>query len=309
MTELLAIFVDNIAPILIIAGIGYIVGRLFEIDAQSVSRVIFNVLSPALVFQVISTSTITGSELVLLVASVAVFMLTMASLAYIVTGWIGVSRLPRAAVILGAICANNGNFGLPLVTLAFGPEVVARAAVIFVTVTISNYSLGVFVASSGSKPPLQALRNVLKVPSVYAACFGLFLNFTDLQLPFVLAQPIQRLSQATVPMMLLLLGLQLSSSSHLVRIRLVSLGITMRLLVSPFVAAIIALLVGLNDTAMVALIMQASMPVAVVTIILATEYELDRQLSLSMILASTLISPVTLSLLIFVLRRLVPGAL
>jgi predicted permease len=49
------------------------------------------------------------------------------------------------------------------------------------------------------------------------------------------------------------------------------------------------------------------MPVAVVTIILATEFELNRQLSLSLILVSTLISPVTLSLLILLLGRLAPS--
>jgi predicted permease len=54
-------------------------------------------------------------------------------------------------------------------------------------------------------------------------------------------------------------------------------------------------------------ILQASMPIAVVTIIFASEFELDHQLALSMILASTLLSPVTLSVLIFVLRRWYPA--
>jgi predicted permease len=46
---------------------------------------------------------------------------------------------------------------------------------------------------------------------------------------------------------------------------------------------------------------------AVATIILASEFELDHQLSLSMIMASTLLSPVTLSILIYLLRRWNPG--
>lgn len=309
MTELLGIFVDNIAPILLIAGIGYIIGRQFEFDTQSVSRLIFYILSPALVFESISTSAITGTEVVLLIVAVIIFMLAIAGITYLITGWMGEDRQTRAAIILAAICANNGNFGLPLVTLAFGPEVIARAVVIFVTVAISNYSFGVFVASSGNKPLLQALGNVLRVPSVYAAILGLLLNFTDLRLPAILAQPVQQLALTSVPMMLLLLGLQLSRSSYFVQPRLVSMGVTLRLLASPFLATIIAILLGLNETATVALIMQASMPVAVATIILAAEFDLDRQLSLSMILASTLMSPITLSLLIFLLRRMVPAAL
>lgn len=309
MAELLAIFVDNIAPILIIAGIGYVVGRHLKISPQPISKLLFFVLSPALVFQSIATSAITSSELLLLTISVIIFVLMMTVGALLLLRLSHADRVQQVSVVMGAICPNNGNFGLPLIALAFNSEVVARAAVIFVIVTISNYSIGVFLASSGRKPPLEAMRNILGVPSVYAAALGLLLNFTSIDLPFILAQPVQRLSQATVPMMLLMLGLQLSVSTQIVRLRLVGVGVGLRLLVSPFLAAVLAVTLLPNESGMVALIMQASMPVAVVTIILATEYELDRQLSLSMIFASTLLSPITLSVLIFILRRLVPSAL
>jgi predicted permease len=191
--------------------------------------------------------------------------------------------------------------------LAFGPAVLARAAVVFVLVTISNYGTGVFVASSGRKSIGEALINITRVPAVYAAALGLIINFTGAQLPPLLAGPVERVSLAAVPMMLILLGLQLAQSSAISQLRLVSVGVMMRLLVSPFIALGIALLLSFNDTAMVAFIMQASMPTAVMTIILATEYDLNRQLSLSLVMASTLLSPITLSLLIFILRRLIPS--
>lgn len=308
MIELLEIFVDNIAPILIIAGVGFYVGRRLNIDAQPISKLLFTVLSPALVFQSIYTSRISGDELVSLIAAVAIFMFVITLLSYGLMLWMGESRLNRASVVLAAICPNNGNYGLPLIALAFNNEVLARAAVIFVLVTISNYSVGVFMASSGRKSPARALLNILAVPSVYAALFGLLLNFTGITLPVILADPVQKMSQATVPMMLLMLGLQLSKTTALENLNLVPLGVGLRLLASPLAAAGIALALGLNDTATVAFIMQASMPVAVVTIILATEYDLDRQLSLSMIMASTLTSPITLSILIFLLKRLIPAA-
>jgi predicted permease len=309
LIELAEIFIDNIAPILIIAGIGFFAGKRLKIDATPISRILFSVLSPALVFQSIYTSQISGTELIGLIVIVAIFILVMSLLAFGIALWRKETRLNRAAMILAAICANNGNFGLPLIALAFNNEVLARAVVIFVLVTISNYSVGVFMASSGSKSPGMALMNVFGVPSVYSALLGLLLNFTDTTLPPIMAQPVHRLSQATIPMMLLLLGLQLSRSTTLTHLNLVSTGVALRLLISPFIATSLALLLGLNNVAAVAFIMQASMPVAVVTIILATEYDLDRQLSLSMILASTLLSPVTLSLLIYILRRLVPAAL
>lgn len=309
MLELIEIFIDNIAPLLLISAIGYVIGRQLHLDHRPIGRVIFYVLSPSLVFQSISTSAITGGELVGLIIAVLIFVVLMAVAGYVVARWMGVNRLDRASVMLSAFTANNGNYGLPLIELAFGPAVLARAAVIFVLITISNYGTGVFVASSGRKSMAEALMNITRVPAVYAAALGLFINFTQITLPPLLAGPIERVSLAAVPMMLILLGLQLAESGQVSQMKLVGVGSALRLVLSPFVALAIGLLMGFNDIAMVAFIMQASMPTAVMTIILASEYDLNRQLSLSLVMVSTLVSPITLSLLIFILRRLVPGAL
>ena len=302
--EIFHIFVDNIAPILIIAALGFLLGKLLELDPRPVGRIIFYILSPALVFQSISTSQITGAELVQIILGVVLFVAFMTGIAYLLLAWLGVERLERSSVMLAVITANNGNFGLPVIELAFGPEVFARAVVVFVTITISNYSTGVFIASSGRKTAREALSNILRVPSVYAAAIGLTINFTGTTLPPFLAGPIERVSLAAVPMMLILLGLQLSNMSSIAAPRLVSIGVMLRLLLSPLAALGIATIIGLNQPAMIAFIMQTSMPVAVMTIILATEYNLNRSLSLSLVLASTAVSPITLSVLILVLTRL-----
>lgn len=305
--ELLQIFIDNIAPILLIAGIGYLSGRRLRADPAPLGRIIFNILSPALIFQSLSTSEIEFEELAELVLVMIAFAGIMAAAGYLAARWCTDDQVNRTAVILAAICPNNGNYGLPVTSFAFGPAVLARAVVIFVATTLLNYTLGVFVASRGGRTLRQSLVVVARVPVLHAAILGLVVNFTGFELPPLLARPVLMLSQAAIPMMLILLGLQLAQTSQMVQPQLVGVGAGLRLLLSPLVAAALALLIGLDAPAAIAVIMQASMPVAVVTIILATEFELNRQLSLSLILASTLLSPVTLSLLILLLSRLAPS--
>lgn len=308
MVELLQIFIDNIAPILAIAAVGFLIGRRFKLDPRPVGRILYNVLSPALVFQSVSTSEISGSEVLQILAVMVVFVAIMSLFAYLIMRWRRASQMERAAVMLGATCANNGNFGLPLISFAFGPDVFARAVIVFIAFTFLNYTMGVFIASSGSRPPRQALRNILYVPAIYTALAGLVANFTDIALPPIVTRPILLLSQGTIPMMLILLGLQLAQSARIQQVRTVSLGVGLRLLASPVLATILVIAAGLNAPATVAVIMQASMPVAVVTSILASEFELDRQLAVSMIVASTLLSPITLSILILILRRWIGAA-
>src|SRR5262249_12380256 len=140
-------------------------------------------------------------------------------------------------------------------------------------------------------------------PAVYATAAAFLFNALGLTLPLTLERAAKTLADAAIPSMLVLLGLQLAQSKGITKFRLVSISVALRLLVSPFIAAGMALAFSLNGWAATALIMQASMPVAVITLILANEYGLDEDLTLSSILASTLLSPLTLSVLILILRQ------
>lgn len=306
MLELLNIFADNIAPILLIALVGFIVGRRLRIDPTPLGRVIFNVFSPALVFNALATNTIPLGELGLLALTMTLFVVTMTLVAYVaynVTRGQAGDRLGRAGVILSSVCPNNGNLGLSLIGFAFSDDVFARAAIIYIVVTFLNYTGGIFIASSGRLTPKEAVWNITRTPAIYAALVGLIVNASGIMLPLMVQRSVGLLSQAAIPAMLILLGLQLARVTRIERPQLVSLAAGLRLLVSPLLATALVLLLGVHGPASIAVIMQASMPVAVVTVIFAAEFGLDDRLASSTVLASTLLSPVTLSVLILLLRQ------
>lgn len=304
MLELLGIFVDNIAPILIIAGVGYALGRTLRPDPRSISAVIFNVLSPSLVFYSLYNSDIGGGEIITLFGGVVLLQITMLSIAMAVM-WMGGDVAPRqrANVLLATMSMNTGNYGLSLVAFAFGDAALSRAAVIFVANSMMNYTLGVYVASNGTTSPLQAVAAVLRTPAVYALAAALGLRALDARLPLMLERPVITLAGAAIPMMLLLLGLQLAQFKPVARSsRLLATGVGLRMLVSPLIAAGITLLLGLTGDARAAFIIQGAMPTAVITLVLSTQFRLDRDLMLAFIFISTLLSPLTLSLLVAILR-------
>lgn len=304
MLELLQIFVDNIAPILIIAGVGYALGRSVQPDPRSISAVIFNVLSPSLVFYSLYDSDIGGGEIVTLFGGVIVLQTTMLGIAMAVM-WMGSDIQPRqrANVLLATMSMNTGNYGLSLVAFAFGDAALSRAAVIFVANSMMNYTLGVYVASNGTTSPLQAVAAVLRTPAVYALIAALVFSALNFRLPLMVERPIVTLSGAAIPMMLLLLGLQLAQFKPVARSgRLLMTGVGLRMLVSPFIAAGITLLLGMTGDARTAFIVQGAMPTAVITLVLSTQFRLDRDLMLAFIFVSTLVSPFTLSVLVAILR-------
>jgi predicted permease len=306
LAELISIFVNNIAPVLIVAGIGYLVGKKFKVDSQSVGVLIFNVFSPALVFFSLYDSKIGGHELLVLLVIVAVFQLTMAALSYGVMKFYGVERLERASVMLSSFCLNAGNYGLSIASFAFGEAVLARAVVVYIGNTALNYTLGVFVASSGHQGVRSALLTVLRVPAFYATVAAFLLRGFNIELPLVVFRSVSVLKDAAIPAMLVLLGLQLSQTIPVFRWKLVSIGLVLKLLIGPLLGIGLAVLFKLEGVAAIAFILQTAMPTAVITLVLAKQYQLDESLSLNLIMASTLLSPFTLSVMILLLRNLWP---
>lgn len=304
MIELISIFANNIAPVLIVAGIGFAAGRRYQLETRTLGILIFNVLTPMLVFHSLYVSEIAGSDFASMVGLVVLLQLIMTGISYGVMAVRGVNKIERASIMLNSVCPNVGNFGLSISAFAFGGDVLAWAVVILVSNTFLHYSLGVFIASSGRQSPRQALLMILRVPAVYATAAALILRGLNVELPPMVFQSVTMLKDASIPAMLLLLGLQLSQSMAVHRWRLVSAGVVLKMLIAPAVALGIVLVFQLENAAAIAFILQASMPAAVTILILAQAYELDETLTLNLIVATTLISPFTLSVIILLLKPL-----
>jgi predicted permease len=192
--ELLRIFVDNIAPVFVVATVGFLVGRRLRIEPQTLSRLIFNIFSPALVFQSLSTTGISMIELGQLILVMGLVYLSMALIAYLVMRQQGSSAADRAGIMLSAVSPNNGNLGLPVINFAFGPDVLARAVVVFVAMTILNSTIGVYIASSGHSGHREAITKIFRVPTFYAVVAGLLVRGFGITLPLALERSVNLLS-------------------------------------------------------------------------------------------------------------------
>ena len=111
-------------------------------------------------------------------------------------------------------------------------------------------------------------------------------------------RPVTLLSDAALPVMILVLGMQLEQAVWPERPGMVLLAVAISLLAAPFVALSLASLLGITGAARQAAVILSSMPVAVVTTILALEFELAPEFVTSAVFVSTIASPLTLTPLI-----------
>jgi predicted permease len=301
-SELLTTFANNILPIFLISGTAYLIGKYLSIDSRTVGRLVFYFFSPVLVFNLITQSQLPFTEMIMTAAYATAVMIACGLLAMVGGLVFHLERRALIAVVLVSMFANNGNFGLPLISFAFGPAALAHSSIYFVTSGVLVNSLGVLIASLGHLNIKNSLLGLLKIPTIYALAAALLTVRFNLTLPLPLERSISLVAGGTVPMMLVLLGLELQKAQWTRNLRGLALGTSVRLLAGPVIGLIMASLFGMTGSAKQGSVLESAMPSAVINTVLATEYNLDSSLVTGTILLTTLLSPLTLTPLILFLK-------
>jgi malate permease and related proteins len=302
VTLLLSIFANDVMPIFVVAAVGFALARVLGADVRTLSRVTFNALSPCLVFHVIATSSLSAGDLGRMLTFTLLVILAVGLIARLLAWPLRLDRATTAAFLIVVMFSNSGNYGLPVVLFAFGKDALAHAAVYFVANAAATYTIGVFLASAGRKSVVQAIRGVFNVPAVWGVIAASVVMGLGIHLPEAVLRPIELLSGAALPVMILVLGMQLERSGRPERPGLVALATVLTLVVTPLVAVGGAHLLGLTGAARQAAIVQSGMPSAVLTTILALEFDVAPSFVTACVMLSTLASPITVTLLIAALK-------
>jgi predicted permease len=303
LPNLLTTFADNLLPIILLSGVGFLIGKLLSIDGRSLGRIVFYIFSPILVFDLLANTNLPLDKILTTMS----YSLTISTAVGLLTLAIGLlMRLERPilmAVLLTAIFANTGNYGLPLVSFAFGQEALAYAGLYFVANSVLFNTLGVLIASLGHMSLREAGLGLLKVPTVYAVLLAVFLNHFHIQLSVPFARTVELAANGAIPLMLVMLGLELQRVHWSNSLRALSLSTFLRLIISPVLGLLLSLPFGLRGTARQGTVVETAMPTAVTTTVLALEYQLEPSLITAVVFISTILSPLTLTPLLAFLGR------
>jgi predicted permease len=297
-----SILASGILPIFVVAGVGFILARRFRADVKTLSTIAFNSLSPCFVFNQLVTARVSGSQSLRVAAFCVLLTFSIGLVARLASVPLRLDRLTLNSFLLVAMFTNSGNYALPVVLFAFGREALSFASVYFVTNAILIYTVGVLIAAAGRGSVRLALTRLLRVPAVYAVTAAVVVLSTHTVVPPVVLRPIGLLSDSAIPIMLLVLGMQLERAVLPKYPVAVVAAVVLSLVVAPMIAFSLTWLLGLTGVARQVAIIEASMPAAVMTTVLALEFDLDAAFSTSVVFFTTLLSPITLVLLIAYLR-------
>lgn len=291
-----AILYNNIVPVFIAIGLGYTLERTLKIEIKSVSRTIFYALSPCLIFSSLVQSTVSKGEFWDIASFEILITLGVALVAWGAAKALRFDRAMESAFLLATLFVNAGNYGLSVNLLAFGETALARAIIYFVVSSLLINTTGVYLASRGKARAFDAFLNVFKVPIVYAVLLAIFVNLVNLDVTeSPVFKAVEMVGKGAVPLMLLLLGMQLAKTPVAQGMRIVGLAAFIRLAVAPAIALLLADWLNLAGSTLQACVVEASMPTAVTTTVLAIEFDVKPEFVTSVVFLSTLASPITLT--------------
>ena len=283
---MLVVILNVIVPVLMAVVVGYLWGRSqFAFESEFVTRIVTYIGAPCLILATINDTTLAWNQFVELAQWSAIMVVGFALLGWLVFRWLG---LDYRALSLSVVFPNVGNMGLPLCLFAFGNEGLAPGLIVFVTVFLIHMSCGDILMGE-RRSGRGWLLKLAREPIFCVTLVGLVLVVTGWKLPEALALGVETLGGMTIPLMLITLGVSLSSVANVDWHK----GWLISLLRVPggfLVAVLVVEVFSLQGIIAKVLVLQATMPSAVFNYFFALRHQNQADTVASSVVLSTVLS-------------------
>ena len=281
-------------PVFFVVGIGYYLGKKNpKIDTTFITNFAANVGTPAMIIYALNPTNISfdifKNYFWYYLIAIACFFVVGIIFLYIQNTKDIIRELPPF------IMPNTGNMGLPICLFAYGSQGLGVSAAISALIILCHFTLGVFLAARKF-----SIDVIIKNPPFYAVIIAVIILYYDLRLPVFIENTTFLLMYATIFLILMSLGIALT------RLKIFSINKAIfssigRVILGPIIGYLLILYFGLEGFAAGVLLIQCSMPSAILNYLVGSIYSPKKIVDniASMIFVSTLMSFVTIPLVVF----------
>ncbi|CAM4411086.1 AEC family transporter [Paenibacillus typhae] len=300
--QVLSTLVEVIVPLAIPVTAGALLARYKNLDTKPLLTLYLYFLTPAIILDTLANAEISFGDVYQTIAFALLNLLLLWVVSLVLGRLLKLAPPEAAGLTLISTFTNSVNYGLPLVLLAFGQLGLDKASVYVIVQMVIVNTIGVYFAARSQFNVKSAVKSVFALPAVYAALLALLLRGLGLQLPQELASGVSMVAGAYSPVVLAILGAQMVrvQAGHTERNVQMAFwtGLSVRLLLSPLIALLVLLLLNISGTLFSVLLVLASMPVAVNSVVLAERFGSSPSLVSRCIVWTTLASFLVLPVLI-----------
>lgn len=304
-------------PVFLVIVVGYILNRLKMFNEGFISaanKFTFNVCLPIMIFVDMATTDLTSAfdmKLVLFAALVTTVMFSLI--------WIGAKIFIKDKSIIGAFVQASYRSSVAVMGFAFMLNIYGKIGLMPMIIIgcVPLYNIYAVTVLTFEAPDAQndtnkarkfknAFIGILKNPIILGiifGCLGSLLHIYD-YLPVIATKTLDNLSVIATPLSLLVIGASFEGKAAIAKIKPTIISCLIKLVALPGVFLTIAILLGFRGEALLALVIMLGSPTTPSCYIMAKNMHNDGVLTSSVIATTTLVSSVTLTFWIFLVRAL-----
>ena len=284
---------EVLSPVFFIVGIGYFLGKKSSnIDTSFITNYSANFGTPALIIFGIMSSDVTYS----MFADYFIYWL-IAMAIFGIVGIIFLILMKKDYIreLPPFILPNTGNMGIPICLFAYGTFGMGVAASISAVIVLLHFTLNVFLASKRFD-----ILVIVKSPSFYAILITVAFLYFEIEAPTFVLNTAMLLAYAMIVLILMSLGIALTQLKvfSLKSSIISSIG---RVVIGPIIGLILIKIFNLSGVGAGVLLIQSSMPSAILTYLIASMYSPKKVVDsiASTVVVSTLMSIITVPIVVF----------
>lgn len=291
-------------PIIALVGLGYGAQRKLALDVPSLNRLIVFVIMPAFLVHFLSSARQPIETLWPTIYFTAIQFAALMALGWLVAFLFRLPSEYRAIFAMATVYANVGNYGIPLVKLAYPADFILHQSVITSMMTMLIVSVGAWLlAPRQDTSMLGRLKVAFETPVVPAVIVGLALRALDVRLPPILATPLELIGATFPPLALFTLGAQLAGTARGgIAWGPMSLVLILKLALAPALTLALALALAMERDLTELYVVAAATPVGVLLALFCAQYGRQPQFVSASVLISTLLSPLVVTGWILLMR-------
>ena len=293
---------ETILAIILLILIGYLakkIGLLKPEDSLTLNKIVINIAIPSLIFLAMFNADLSNLKLLLPITLICIITGSLCGLlVYIFSRARGYSKKTRWTLVGTSTLFNSGFLGYPVVLGIFGATGLVRAVFYDMGSTILFLSLGIFFILIFGGRYTSIIKRTVLFPPLWGIILGILANILHLTPGFIPLDVLKYLSGAAIPMIMISLGLSLEAGDLKNYFGAASFVTLTRLIISPMIAVLMVYILGLHGLEGTVTVVEAGMPSAMLSLVLAASYDLDINAAAACIFLSTVVSMITLPILI-----------
>lgn len=278
---------DQTLPILLIFGLGLLLKRFRVLRKEHgpiLSQLILNVALPATIMSSLWTMEL-SPRLLLLPACGLLTVLILLALGFCLAPLLGLQDTTRGAFLMAFPSLELGSVGYAYMLAAYGPNGLAQIALLDLGNGLFFFSVVAFLASFFGQSSerfhlLEALLKFVKSPVLWSYAAGLGFNLFHVHMP-MLSNLLAPLGQALLLLILLLLAVEVEFKPSMLAMPL--LGLYFKLSAGVIIGVGLSYVFGFTGMTRMAVVLGASLPVSLMTMVYAKENGLDARFLASML--------------------------